>query len=200
MIIIKGKREVVAVQLRTFPLAEKIDYRYLGGLQEESKSYDEKLNQKIRNTHPFHRMNYMGTEKPSVIRWMWNPKTGEMLLDSGQMHAMTHGNYLKRLEEQGKTTDEFDLWLRGFYFPKTRELAIRTFYLDALFPRSQFAIKSDEDEMEYRHAAAEFSDRMQEYLKNMLEQEIGKKFKKVHTNVDNQFLADEYREEGGTRW
>jgi hypothetical protein len=200
MIIIKGKKDVIAVQLQTFPLAEKIDYRYLGGLQEEDKSYGEKLNQKIRKTHPFHRMNYMGTEKPTVIRWMWNPKTGEMLLDSSQMHAITHAGYLQRLRGQGQTTDDFDLWLRGFYFPKTRELAIRTFNLEALFPRSQFAIRSEDDEKAYRWAAAEFSDKMQEYVKNMLEREIGKKFKKVHTNVDNQFLADEYREEGGTRW
>ena len=51
-----------------------------------------------------------------------------------------------------------------------------------------------------REAAAEFSDRMQEYLRGMLEKEIGKKFKKFHKNVDNQYLADKFRGVGGTRW
>ena len=198
IIIKKGKKEIVAALIETFPLAKQIDYRMLSGLQEESDAYDKELNQQIRKTHPFNRPDYAGVQKPSVIRWMWNPKSGEMLMDSSQMHAIMHGVYMNTLRGKGKSTADFDLWLRGFYFPGTRELAIRPFNLEALFPKSQYA--SEDDEAEYREAAAEFSDRMQEYLRGMLEKEIGKKFKKFHKNVDNQYLADKFRGVGGTRW
>jgi hypothetical protein len=207
MVIIPRRRRglaALAAALRTFPLAENIDYKHIGGMEREEKSYTEKQNEKIRKTHPFNRNEYARGTPPSLIRWMWHPKTGEMLVDSGagMYHAIMHGNYSDEIQEKGiqHTMAGFDEWLRGFYFPATRELAIRPYSLESLFPRSQFVIRDEEDDAKYRAAAQEFADRMQYHVKEMLEREIGKKFKKFHMNVDNQYMADNFKNQGGERW
>lgn len=80
-------------------------------------------------------------KKPAMIRWMWNPLSGEMRLSAtGQMHS----SYVKKDEK-------FDHWVRGFYFPEKKHIVIR--------PYAPFG------PYEYD---SEISNRMLDYIGNLL--------------------------------
>jgi hypothetical protein len=93
----------------------------------------------------------------------------------------------------------YDMWIRGFYFPQTHELAMRPFDMDAFRPKSEFAIRTPEDEELYYQMAKKESDLIQSRISKLLERQLGK-FKKVHRDVGNEYLKDHFQGVGGSRW
>jgi hypothetical protein len=117
----------MARSLEKAPIASKINITNTGYLEPpQGKGGTKKL------LHPFFWVNQYG-EKPSVIRWVWNPHTGEMRVGDQMSHAMMISS----------KDMSFDNWLRGFYFPAKKEIAIRPFGLADSFDsdRSQKVIE-----------------------------------------------------------
>lgn len=56
-------------------------------------------------------------KKPDWIRWMWHPRTGTMYIG----RVTNHYQFLKDRAQLLK-------WVRGFYFPEAKIIAVRTFF------------------------------------------------------------------------
>jgi hypothetical protein len=101
---------LMARALEKAPIVSRINVTDTGTLQPPQGKTGPKL------THPFFWVNQYGV-RPDIIRWVWNPITGEMRLGEVHNHAMLISS----------NDMSFDNWLRGFYFPEKKEIAIRPF-------------------------------------------------------------------------
>jgi hypothetical protein len=113
---------------------------------------------------PFQYVMPMGNA-PETIRWVWNPRTGEMRMNPSGFHA-----------QQIKKDEKFDQWVRGFYFPKKKLVAIRPY----------FSPSGAYDNWDASHAA------LNENIVARLTQALNKAFPgaKIEQGVDNQWLKN----------
>jgi hypothetical protein len=109
-------------------------------------------------------------------------------------------NYKGSLGKQKSQVHPYHMWLRGFYFPKTHELAMRPFAPEGLAPKGQdMSFGDDEGEKEFQSAVWDFSRDIQQRLKDVLEKQFKKKFKNVHYDVDNYYMDKNFGG-AGERW
>ena len=165
---------------REIPMSSTLEFKDLDRSGLLTEAYDPK----IKDVHPFLRPT-IGGQVPQYIRWMYNPMTGEMLVDSGSgMHAEQLDKYRRKLKEKGADTNEFEAWLRGFYVPKTGQLAMRPYW-----PRDDYDAYDD--------AHMEINRRIQEHVRNLLQAQMkDAKLDAVH-DIDNDWLRNNL---GGQRW
>ena len=204
MIIIKKAKHTrkawAGTGFQKIPISDAVKNVDVQGAQEEGDIEDEKERKKFLKTHPLRRKERFGEDVPSIIRWLWNPRTGEMISSVGRAteHALMLSNYKRRRGRKGGV-DPYDMWIRGFYFPQTHELAMRPFAMDVFKPKSEFAIRTPEDEQLYYQMAKRESDLIQDRIAQILEKQLGK-FKKVHRDVGDEYLRDHFQGVGGERW
>lgn len=72
---------------------------------------------KARNQFYWDQQGAFVPKPPGTIRFIWSPVTGEMRLGTENNHA----------EQMGKG-EGFDSWVRGFFFPEQKLVAIRPFF------------------------------------------------------------------------
>lgn len=133
----------------------------------------------LATRHPFDRNERFADEPPRVIRWMWNPFTGDALMCASGRHA----DILRRFRAMARRRSApFGEWLRGFWFPRTKELVMRPYDVDAI---------GWDDDWTY-------SDRMQRRVKELIEKQLKRKIpaKRFFMNVTNEWLSAQY----GGRW
>jgi len=188
---------------KRFPFSNDVNFANLNssGLMIEHGVDTPAEKDKLLKTHPFLRPDSNG-RLPPYMRWMWNPRTGEMLINTGAgMHADMLANYNRKQKEAGKPISDFNSWLRGFYVPKTNDFAVRPYYMAQ--ERLPFAVQRQQDYAPGLTIEEQsVNDDMQHRIKSLVEKGMGKPIpkKNFHTNVDNQWLADNYSDIGGTRW
>ena len=72
-----------------------------------------------KDDHPFRWIRPETGRQPEWVRWVWLPQTGEMCV----------GRVIHHYEFLGKARMyQFNEWVRGFYFPKARLVAVRTYF------------------------------------------------------------------------
>jgi hypothetical protein len=132
----------------------------------------------LATRHPFFRNERFRDEPPRVIRFLWNPQSGDALLGASGRHA----DVLRRYAGKKRRVTPFREWLRGFYFPRTGKLVARPFDVAAIGRDGDWA----------------FSDRMQRHVRRIVERQLKRKIPNVkfHMNVDNEWLTSQY----GGRW
>jgi len=104
-------------------------------------------------------------QRPDWVRWLWHPRSGDMRV----------GRVIHHYEFLSKTgMPEFNEWLRGFYFPAVKLLAVRTYFV----PRGPY----DEFDNAHRRLDARVSNRVTTLLRPCLPNV------EVVTGVDNAWL------------
>lgn len=116
--------------------------------------------------HPF-LWNDPNTQKPpEVIRWVWSPTTGEMRLGPASHHA----------EQIGRDQIPFDGWVRGFYFPARKQIAVRPYF----WPQGPY------DDWDASHA--ELNDQVRNTITNVLRSAVPNA--NIQTEVGNSWLQN----------
>jgi len=204
MVIIprRKKREKKAFEYRfeAPPISKEVEHVHSAGFTEEEDVEDDpKALRKLRKTHPFMRDERMEWKPPEVIRWMWNPQTGEMISKAGRTteHALILKGFEDALKRRGKKRNfnapphNYGFWIRGFYFPRTNELAMRPYDISVLEP-SALLMRDPDNEEKFLREAGLYSTEVQRRLKELLEKQMRRKFKKVYYDVGTEDLRQHF--------
>jgi hypothetical protein len=97
--------EVIKSKAQQFPIVNKINITSVSGLKEDARK------------HPFLWKGEFGNMAPDVIRWIWNPQTGEMIINA-------HDNHAQMVPRKSK----FGEWVRGFYLPARKMVLVRPYF------------------------------------------------------------------------
>lgn len=195
MIIIpkKTRREKKAFEYRfeAPPISEDVKHVHARGFVGEEDIDDTKALRRLKQTHPFKRQEFSTKEPPEIIRWMWNPRTGEMISSAGRAteHALILKNYESALKRSGKKADKYGIWIRGFYFPRTNELAMRPYDVSVLEPSP---VRDPEHAETFYREAGLYSTEVQKRLKALLEKQMRSKFKNVYYDVGTEDLRKHF--------
>jgi hypothetical protein len=122
----------------------------------------------MENEFPFFWISTYDHKAPDKIRWVWSPLSGEMIIGNDSRHFNQLGE---------NPTHERDSYVKGFYFPEYKTVAIRPFH----WPQNIY------DGMNWK-----VSDRVCGQIKYLLERKLAGKGIKFYLDAHNKGLTERF--------